>query len=102
MAKARLRISPEVLEKLQTKHRVTRDDVKQCFENRDGGFLEDTREEHLTDPPTEWFIAETNSGRQLKVCFVRGESVEEGKYIDIKTAYDPNAEETEIYDRHGK
>lgn len=84
--------SEAVLEKLRTKHNVTLTEVKQCFMNIDGGFLEDPREEHKTTPATEWFIAETHKERKLKVCFVQT-----GKVIDIKTAYPPDAEEIRIY-----
>ncbi len=72
-------------------------EVEQCFENRDGSFLKDSREAHLTDPPTLWFIAETNKGRLLKVCFVNQENK-----IFIKTSYEPNSAEIEIYNRKAK
>lgn len=64
-------ISPRVREKLSLKHRVTEDEIVQCFANRDGRMLRDTREEHATDPPTLWFIAETDFGRLLKVIFIQ-------------------------------
>lgn len=99
--KARFLVSEAMLEKLATKHRVTRDEVRQCFENREGGFLEDDREDHQTDPPTQWFVAETNQCRKLKIAFVQGQT-EKGPHIEIKTAYDANADEIAIYDRHGK
>jgi uncharacterized DUF497 family protein len=83
---------PNILTKLQERHNVSLHEVRQCFINRDGGFLEDNREEHKTNPPTEWFIAETNQGRLLKVCFVQI-----GTEIDIKTAYEPNEDEIRIY-----
>ena len=46
-----------------------------------------TREEHRTNPPTHWFLAETCYGRLLKVVFVPDTN---GKDIYIKTAYEPN------------
>jgi len=94
-------ISEHVLAKLATKHRVTADEVRQCFENRDGGTLEDDREEHRTDPPTQWFIAETNQRRMLKVAFIQ--RVARGVVrVDVRTAYEPNDEEKRIYERHGR
>ncbi len=51
---------------------------------RDGHFLIDDTEEHKTDPETNWFIAETNYGRLLRVYFVR-----RGDDIYLKTALEP-------------
>lgn len=69
--------SDEVRKKLAEKHKVSEDEVRQCFENREGDYLEDTREEHRTDPPTHWFV-------------------------EIKTAYPANPTEIDIYNRLGK
>ncbi len=90
-------ISPEILQKLQTKHSVTRREIEQCFDNRVGNYLEDDREEHRTDPPTLWFVAPTNCDRLLKVIFV---------YMDgnvyIKSAFDANEKVIALYERKGK
>lgn len=88
-------ISSGVLEKLQEKHHVDKREIQQCFENRVKGYLKDTREEHLTDPPTMWFIAETNAGLLLKIAFVpvKGDVI-------IKTAYEPNKNELSIYSKY--
>ncbi|MBL8474157.1 MAG: hypothetical protein KF778_15950 [Rhodocyclaceae bacterium] len=90
-------ISASVIEKLCTKHRVERREIEQCFANRSGGYLQDTREDHQTTPPTLWFGARTNKGRLLKVVFI---------YIDgnihIKSAFEPNAKEISIYERCGR
>jgi hypothetical protein len=88
----RLVISQAVAKKLAEKHRVSRSELEQCFENRIGGLLIDTREEHLTDPPTMWFLAETEAGRKLKVVFVQ-----RGELVFVKTSYDANEDEREIY-----
>lgn len=96
----KIAITPKVLAKLEQKHGVTPKEVEQCFLNRTGGFLEDTREQHRTDPPTQWFIGETNKGRRLKVVFVRRQ-IEAGPQIDLRTAYVPNAEEIRIYEKFG-
>jgi hypothetical protein len=64
-------ISTRVREKLANKiPPVTEEELLQCFENRSGKYLLDMREEHRTDPPTRWFIAQTHYGRELKVVFV--------------------------------
>lgn len=90
-------ISQSVLAKLAAKQPpVTRAEIEQCFANRLGGYLLDEREEHASDPPTRWFIAETYYGRKLKVVFIpRGED------IVIRTAYDPNMDERRIYAKYG-
>jgi hypothetical protein len=88
----RLVISQPVAKKLAAKHRVNRRELEQCFENRIGGLLTDTREEHRTDPPTVWFLAETDAGRKLKVVYVQ-----RGELVFVKTAYDANEDEKEIY-----
>jgi hypothetical protein len=88
----RLVISQAVLKKLAEKHRVTKAEVEQTFENLAGGLLRDTREEHLTDPPTWWFVSDTDAGRKLKVAFVQ-----RGELVFLKTAYDANEDEKEIY-----
>jgi uncharacterized DUF497 family protein len=85
-------VSEHVLEKLSAKHSVTVAEISQCFLNRNGRYLVDLRPKNRTIPKTEWFVALTNSGRQLKVCFMNTEQT-----IDIKTAYEPNEIEVEIY-----
>lgn len=93
----RIVISERIRQKLAEKHGVIAEEVTECFLNRAGRFLEDTREEHRTEPPTQWFIAETDAGRALKVVFV--ENVSKGT-IEIKTAYEPNQTEVRIYDKY--
>jgi hypothetical protein len=95
--KVAIKISDRVLQKLAAKvPPVTREEVEQCFANRAGGLLEDAREQHKTEPPTQWFIAETDRGRRLKVVFVQ-----DGADVDLKTAYDPNRTEMLIYLKYG-
>ena len=86
------RISDDVERKLREKHGVEFDEVIECFINRTGHYLRDTRERHRTVPPTEWFIAETNRGRRLKIVFIQHPDE-----IAIKTAYEPTPEEERIY-----
>lgn len=92
-------ISSAIRQKLLKKQPpVTEDDVMQCFSNRDGRFLEDDREEHRTDPPTKWFISETDYGVKLKVIFI----FRQEKGVFIRSAYSPNSDEIRIYEKYGK
>lgn len=90
-------ISPQTEAKLNGKHGVTRLEVEQCFSNRTGQLLEDAREQHRTDPPTWWFIAPTNKGRLLKVCFVARDG-----NLYLRTAYPPNDNELCLYVTKGQ
>lgn len=86
-------ISTAVRQKISKKNPpVTEEEIKQAFANREGNYLTDKREEHATNPPTLWFIAETNKGKRLKVCFI-----DTGTDIVIKSAYVPNDDENRIY-----
>lgn len=90
-------ISPGVRAKLSAKiPPVTEDEIRQCFANRSGSYLIDTRADNLTNPYTRWFIAETDFGRKLKIAFV---PMNDG--LHIKTAYDPNPVELRIYKDKG-
>ena len=86
-------VSPSVRLKLSEKHDVNLEEVQECFSNREGGFIEDSREEHKTNPATQWFIAETDRLRLLKVVFVQ---FPDGS-IHLKTSYEPNEVEKNIY-----
>ena len=68
--------------------------------NRGGHYLKDTREKNQTIPPTLWFIAETNRGRRLKICFVPGGPGNPDGPV-LKTAYEPNPVEEGIYEKYG-
>jgi hypothetical protein len=90
-------ISASVQVKLANKNPpVTREEILECFGNLAGKLLKDTRGTHQSDPPTVWFIAETNFGRKLKVAFIQ-----RGATVTIRTAYDPNADELRIYAKYG-
>jgi len=91
-----LLIDKSILTKLEDRN-ISRDHVRECFENRSGKFLEDKRLKHKTQPPTYWFVSETNKGRPLKVCFMP--FPDENK---IKSAYEPNEEEIRIYRKYGE
>jgi hypothetical protein len=95
-------ISDKVRRKLTEKHNVSEDEIRQCFVNGGDHFFRDNREDHQTNPPSHWFISETNQRRKLKIVFLarRVEAPEGQKVqIEIKTAYPPNAEEIALYDR---
>lgn len=88
-----LRISPKIRKKLAEKHNVSEQEILECFASREKKYLEDTREDHKTDPPTLWFVAETDFGRKLKIAFMQDKDGD----IHIKTAYPANEEEIRIY-----
>jgi hypothetical protein len=90
-------LSTKIREKLMSKHRVVEDDIAQCFANRVGKYLTDNRENHATDPPTLWFISETDYGRKLKIVFVPRTG---NNYI--RNAFAPNDNEIRIYAKCGK
>lgn len=92
-----LKISDQIKEKLASKHAVTEEEVAQCFANKIGLYLIDPREDHQTDPPTLWFIAETDNGRKLKVVFVHRDG---NNYL--RTAFNPNQDELRIYNKYGR
>lgn len=90
-----LRIAEKIREKLLNKHHVQIGEVLECFLNRSGPDLLDQRERHASDPPTRWFIAQTNKRRLLKIVYIPREDG-----IHIRTAYDANPAEIAIYRRH--
>jgi uncharacterized DUF497 family protein len=93
----KIRMSEKTRQKLATKHGGVSDkEIRECFENREGLDLFDTRAEHLTDPLTRWFIAQTNHRRLLKIVFI---PVKDS--IEIKSVYEPNEEEIRIYHKYG-
>lgn len=90
-------ISPAMAAKLRDSHQVSVREVQQCFENKCGVYLEDTREDNRTDPPSLWFIAPTNKGRILKVIFVFRDAK-----VYLKSAYEAEPAAISVYDRNGK
>ncbi len=90
--------SDDTLEKLRTKHGVEKHEVIECFDSRSKKALIDDREEHRTDPPTQWFISETDAGRRLKVVFIRISASE----AVIRTAYEPSEDEERICQQRAK
>jgi hypothetical protein len=88
-------ISPAMEAKILDKHGVRRVDIEECFCNKDGEYLEDTRTENKTNPPTLWFIANTHKDVVLKVVIVF-----EDEKIYLKTAYPPDENEIRIYNKY--
>jgi len=90
-------VTPKIREKLGNKTPpVTTYEIMQCFANLSGNVLLDTRADNQTNPPTRWFISETDFGRKLKVVYIADKV-----NIIIKTAYDPNPDEMRLYNRLG-
>lgn len=88
-------ISPSTRSKLaQPDHNVTDQEIMQCFANRGRTFLQDTRPQHQTPIPTQWFVSETDHGRRLKVVFIYDPAT---KIVDIKSAYGAAPEVERIY-----
>lgn len=87
-----IEISDAIREKLALKHGVTEVEVRQCFENREHKTLVELRTQHLTDPPSHWFLAETNRGRLLKIVFVPVD----GRFY-LKTAFEPSDKAISYY-----
>ena len=89
-------VSAAVESKITTSHNVTIAEVRQCLLNRKGRLLVDNRVLTKTNPPTLWFIADTNKVRALKIVYIQV-----GLQVHLKTAYEPNEVETAIYLKHG-
>lgn len=70
--------------KLTTKHNVSVREIGEAFMNMNGPILKEMRPEHVTNPPTMWFLSRTDKGRILKIVYllVSGE-------VTIKSAYEP-------------
>tara|TARA_B110000090_G_C13069235_1_gene326588 strand:- start:295 stop:588 length:294 start_codon:yes stop_codon:yes gene_type:complete len=85
-------LSAKIRAKLKQKHQVEPQEVAECFYNRTGSTLIDTRENHKTDPPTEWFVAKTDKGRALKIIFIMDAGV-----IHIKSSFDADKQSIRIY-----
>lgn len=92
-----IKISKKVREKLKEKHDVCDSEIYECFLNKNRSDLIDNREDNRTNPPTKWFLSETDKGRQLKVCYIQ-----DGNDIFIKSVFPPNETEISIYGRFAK
>lgn len=86
-------VSETVARKLKEKHGVSEREVIECFNNLTTKFAYDTRDSNQTNPPSLWFIGETDAGRRLKVVFLRYDKMK----AVIKTAFEPNDFEEKLY-----
>lgn len=96
MASIEIIISEKIKKKLSDRHKVSRGEIEQCFYNRQGPLLTDTREDHQTSHPTQWFVGETDRGRLLKVIFV----LQDCK-IYLKSAYNATDKVIQLYKKLG-
>jgi hypothetical protein len=80
-------------------HNVTEEEVEQCFANRSARVCLDSRPQHQSALPTQWFVSETDYGRRLKIVYVH--DTQSGN-IEIKSAYIANDEVTRIYNKYAK
>lgn len=70
-------------------------EVEEAFYNWTGIPLIDDRKQHKTKPPTVWFISETSENRLLKIVGIFNREIE---VFTIKTAFEPDAWEVELYE----
>ena len=89
-------IAPDIRQKLKDKHQVEEIEIEECFLNREKAHLIDPRAEHATEPPTQWFISESDKGRLLKIVWIN----DPVQGITIKTAFEPNQKEINIYTKY--
>ena len=89
-----LYVSDWVLQKIKMKE-IDLTEIEEAFYNCNGVYIEETREEHKTKPPTYWFIAPTSDGRLLKVCFIPRYDL---KFLTLKTAFDAEEKEINAYE----
>ena len=90
----RLILYPAIRRKLAEKHGVTMAEVQEAFRNRRGKLAKELRPLNRGEYPRYWFIAETSSGRRLKVVFVRDP---DEPWPVVITAYEPNEAEEGLY-----
>ncbi|UTH72230.1 hypothetical protein [Chromobacterium sp. IIBBL 290-4] len=86
-------LSPKIEAKLRTKHNIQPHELDEAFFNRNGPYIADTRAVHQTNPPTEWFLARTDTGRLLKIVVV----YDPPRGTFIKTAFEAAAADIATY-----
>ena len=88
-----LKISSKIEEKLKCKHNITVDEVIEAIGNAKGRPIEDTAEDHKTNPPSDWFISQTDKGRTLKIVIIfRNDDVY------LKTAFDAKLSHIKLFE----
>lgn len=90
-------ISPDVRKKLKDPdHNVSDLEILECFANRGPKECFDTRAHHRTNPPTRWFVSETDHARRLKIMYVLLASGD----VEIKSAYEATDDVTRIFRKY--
>ena len=92
--KQRLFASDRIKKKIKEKHRLDWVTVLAVWQSFHGTTLEDDREEHKSDPATQWFVH-----KELKIVFI--ESKELTNVCILKSAFAANKEEKRIYNKYG-
>ncbi|PRC94669.1 ADP-ribosyl-(dinitrogen reductase) hydrolase [Solimicrobium silvestre] len=87
-------IDPPIRVKLREKHQVSEVEVRECIRNTSGKYLMDDREEHKTNPPTYWFLSETDNGRMLKIVFML-----KGSDMILKSAFEPRPSDIKTFNK---
>lgn len=89
-------ISPRIKEKIEDSSHgaVVEREVRECFLNRCGRVCKDDREQHKSDPVTQWFVAPTHVGRLLKIVYV-----EDDEHIYLKSAYPATKTVEDMFER---
>jgi hypothetical protein len=75
---------------------ISRREIEQCFENREGEGIPDDVDHLPSSPPVKVFVAPTNKGRRLKIRFtLEGDDVRLRSVAEVQAlpAYS-NLEET--------
>lgn len=86
-------LPPAVERKLITRHHVSKSELDQAFLNRTGPYILETRQKNQTTPPTEWFIARTDTDRLIKVVVV----FDPPQGLFIKSAFEAGRAEIDFY-----
>jgi hypothetical protein len=82
---------PGLRKKVKENYGISFKEIKECFLNREKGFLIDERGKY--DYPSLGFVAKTDRGWKLKIIFVYNNGV-----YEVKAAYPAKEIEEKIYD----
>lgn len=90
----RLFATDKIKKKLKEKHGLDWSEVLGVWQSFNGTTLEDDREEHRTDPPTQWFVH-----KGIKIVFL--EQVAVPNVCILKSAFAANEKEKQLYSKYG-
>lgn len=66
---------------------ISRREIEQCFENREGEGIPDDVDHLPSNPPVKVFVASTNKGRRLKIRFtLEGDDVRLRSVAEVQTS----------------